>query len=124
MRRGPAAGILAKSALAFLTLVSQQVPLGPQASEPSPGPAAAAVAQTSEPSLEPATAAVAAGSVVHHPVFHIIEEPGGIRHLTECEVPTEEYNMARADDLRSRHPDLSPGVLEHLEALEPFWTLL
>ena len=28
--------------------------------------------------------------------------------------------MARADDLRSIHPDLSPGVLEHLEALEPF----
>ena len=55
-----------------------------------------------------------------HPVYHIIEEPGGIKHLTECEVPTEEYNSARLADLTSRHPNCSPGVLEHLEALEPF----
>ena len=55
-----------------------------------------------------------------HPVFHIVEEPGGIRHLTECEVPTETYNKARAADMKARHPNTSPGVLEHLEALEPF----
>ena len=54
--------------------------------------------------------------VTLHPVFHIIEEPGAIRYLTECEVPTEEYNAARAADLAVRHPHCSPGVLEHLEA--------
>ena len=58
--------------------------------------------------------------VVYHPVYHIVEEPGGIRHLTECEVPTEEFNAARTADLAKRHPNLSPGLLEHLEALEPF----
>ena len=57
---------------------------------------------------------------VHHPVFHIVEEPGGIRHLTDCEVPTEEYNAARSADLAAKYPNLSPGLLEHLEALEPF----
>jgi len=40
--------------------------------------------------------------------------------MTECEVPTEEYNTARAQDLAMKYPNLSPGVLEHLEALEPF----
>ena len=51
---------------------------------------------------------------------HIVEEPGGIRHLTEVEVPTEEYNQARIADLIKRHPNLSQGVAEHLAALEPF----
>ena len=60
------------------------------------------------------------GSTEEHRVYHIIEEPGGIKHLTECEVPTEEYNAARAQDLARRYPNLSAGVLEHLEALEPF----
>ena len=55
-----------------------------------------------------------------HPVFHIVEEPGGIKHLTECEVPTEEYNDARIADLVGRHPKLSAGVAEHIAALEPF----
>ena len=70
------------------------------------------------PSLVPATRA--GDNEICHPVFHIIEEPGGIRHLTECEVPTEEYNTARLADLARRHPGLSPGVLEHLGALEQF----
>ena len=55
-----------------------------------------------------------------HPVFHIVEEPGGIKYLTECEVPTEEYNDARIADLIARHPKLSAGVAEHIAALEPF----
>ena len=55
-----------------------------------------------------------------HPVFHIVEEPGGIKYLTECEVPTEEYNDARVADLIARHPKLSAGVAEHIAALEPF----
>ena len=52
-------------------------------------------------------------------VAHIVEEPGGIRYLTECEVPTEEYNDARSKDLARRYPNMSAGVLEHLDALEP-----
>ena len=40
--------------------------------------------------------------------------------MTECQVPTEEYNAARTADLAMRHLDLSPGLLEHLEVLEPF----
>ena len=60
------------------------------------------------------------GPVQYHPVFHIVEEPGGIRNLTECEVPTEEYNSARTADLARRYLDRSPGLLGHLEALEPF----
>ena len=35
-------------------------------------------------------------------------------------MPTEIYNEARLKDLSLRHPKLSPGVLEHLGALEPF----
>ena len=57
---------------------------------------------------------------VTHPVFHIIEEPGGIEHLADCMCPTEEYYDALAADMRKRHPKASKCVLEHLEALEPF----
>ena len=32
---------------------------------------------------------------VEHQVFHNVEEPGGIKYITECEVPTEEYNDTR-----------------------------
>ena len=45
--------------------------------------------QPCEPGLEPATGAIStqALDVKLHPVFHIVEEPGGIRRLTEIEVP-------------------------------------
>ena len=51
--------------------------------------------QPCEPSLEPATGAIStqALDVKLHPVFHIVEEPGGIRRLTEIEVPTEEAGV-------------------------------
>ena len=90
VRKGPATNMLAKSALAFAALCSV---------------------------VDPAEAAL---NVKLHPVFHIIEEPGGIRYLTECEVPTETYNSARTADLAARYPKASQGVIEHLEALEPF----
>ena len=78
--------------------------------------------QHCEPSSTPATCATSkqALDTKEHPVFHIIEEPGGIKHLTEIEVPTEEYNNARAADMAARHPNCSAGLLEHLSALEPF----
>ena len=111
VRKGPTAGLLARSALAFAALcVSTGVSLGGASSQPC------------EPGLAPAAGASLSGAsdVKLHPVYHIIEEPGGIKHLAECEVPTEEYNSARTADLAARHPDTSPGLLEHLEALEPF----
>ena len=79
-------------------------------------------AQHREPSLAPATCAASklALDIKENPVFHIIEEPGGIKRLTEIEVPTEEYNTARAADMAARHPKCSAGLLEHLNALEPF----
>ena len=102
---------------------------GLQPSEPSTLPAAGAIPtmqvnatdkpQRSVPAF-PAEACAGDKQTIHHPVFHIIEEPGGIRYLTECEVPTEEYNTARIEDLARRYPKTSPGVIEHLSALEPF----
>ena len=97
-------------AFAALTSVIDAPSMGikpPQCSEPGPVPAARA----SKPQKL---------NVKDNPVYHIVEEPGGIRYLTECEVPTEEYNSARAADMAARHPNTSPGLLEHLEALEPF----
>ena len=69
VRRGPAAGFLAKSALAVTMLMAQQCVNLPQGSQ-----------QLGEPSLEPAAGA----DTVLHPVFHIIEDPGGIKHFIEC----------------------------------------
>jgi hypothetical protein len=58
--------------------------------------------------------------VITHPVYHIVEEPGGISTLTDVECPTEEYYDALATDMAARHPDAAPYVLEHLAALEVF----
>ena len=54
------------------------------------------------------------------PVFHIVEEPCKMAYMADCEVPTEDYYMALSADMRSRHPNVSGWVHEHLEALEPF----
>ena len=72
------------------------------------------------PSEHPRSGGDYSGSTTFHRTGYIVEEPGGIRYLTECEVPTEEYNTARMKDLRERYPKASPGVMEHLEALERF----
>ncbi len=82
----------------------------------------AGVTQCSEPRPYGPAAHAHIGAVdpIKHPVFHIVEEPGGIRHLVDCEVPTEEYYDALAADMATRHPEATPSVLEHLQALEPF----
>ena len=49
-----------------------------------------------------------------------MEEPGSIKYLTECDVPAEEYNEARMQNLVKRHPKLSPRVPDHYAALESF----
>ena len=45
-----------------------------------------------------------------HPVYHIVEEPGMMAHMADCEVPTEEYYDALSKDIRSRHPNASEWV--------------
>ncbi len=109
VRPGPAASILARSALTFAAVCAAVS-------------SAAGVTQCSEPRLPGPVAHAHIGMVdtIKHPVFHIVEEPGGIRHLVDCEVPTEEYYDALAADMATRHPDATPSVLEHLQALEPF----
>ena len=58
--------------------------------------------------------------IVEHPVFHIVEEPGAIDHMADCEVPTEEYYDALKEDMSRRHPKASKFMLEHLSCLETF----
>ena len=57
---------------------------------------------------------------MYHPVYHIVEEPGMMGHLVDCEVPNEYYYDKLFEDMRQRHPGASNWVMEHLEALEPF----
>ena len=128
VRRGPATNALARSALAFAALCSAVDPVsGYQGgvapagarSEARPGRLRGA---DSGPTMRDdgrfyKTEAI---DCALHPVFHIIEEPGGIKYLTECEVPTEAYNSARTADLRARYPKATPAVIEHLDALEAF----
>ena len=55
-----------------------------------------------------------------HEVYHIVEDPGGIEHLVDCEVPTEKYYEELAKDMRARHPKASRFLLDHLNELEAF----
>ena len=53
-------------------------------------------------------------------VFHIVEDPGGVEQLVDCEVPTEYYYERLAEDMARRHPKANRFLLEHLSELEPF----
>ena len=53
-------------------------------------------------------------------MFHIVQQPGGIEHMADCEVPTEEYYDRLTEDLRRRHPKAASWVLEHAVSLEAF----
>ena len=48
-----------------------------------------------------------------HACFHIVEEPGGIRQMTDCEVPPAEYYIELLKDMVRRHPKACRHVLEH-----------
>ena len=89
--------MVAQSLLAFLVATSQVLP-----------------SSTEKLSFSGATAAI------EHPVCHIVEQPGGIEFMTDCEVPTEEYYDRLAEDLRKRHPKAASWVLEHAVSLEAF----
>ena len=58
--------------------------------------------------------------VAKNPIYHIVEDPGGIDRMTSVEVPTERYYEALRRDLGARHPKASPFVLDHLLSLEAF----
>ena len=81
--------------------------------------ALAAVQTVSDGQYHPAAAAHPV-NVREHPVYHIVEEPGGIEHMVDCEMPTEEYYGALSADMAQRHPKAQKWVLEHLATLEPF----
>ena len=49
--------------------------------------------------------------IAKNPIYHIVEEPGGIDRMTSVEVPTEAYYEALRSDLGERYPQASPFVL-------------
>jgi hypothetical protein len=57
---------------------------------------------------------------VRNPVFHIVEEPGGIDWMTEVEIPPEYYYQKLREDLGRRHSVAEWHVLDHLVSLEAF----
>ena len=57
---------------------------------------------------------------VRNPVFHIVEEPGGIDRMTEVEIPPEYYYQKLREDLGRRHSAAEWHVLDHLVSLEAF----
>lgn len=107
VRRGPAAKLLARTALTFATLCSGVTPVGGLATQTS----------RSRPFGPNAVVSGLTDQAIDFTTGPIIEEPGGIRHMSDCEVPTEEYYTALAADMKARHPKASPAVLEHLAAL-------
>ena len=58
--------------------------------------------------------------IAKNPIYHIVEEPGGIDRMTSVEAPTESYYEALRKDLGERYPGASPFVLDHLLSLEAF----
>ena len=74
----------------------------------------------STPVATAASVAPKAPDIIKHPVFHIVEEPGMVAHMADCEIPTEKYYDALAADMAARHPLAETWVLEHLASLEPF----
>ena len=59
--------------------------------------------------------------IAKNPIYHIVEEPGGIKHMVDCEVPPEEYYDELLKDMTIRHPKTNKHVLYHLQALEAFF---
>ena len=57
---------------------------------------------------------------IQHNVGHIVEEPGGIRHMTDCEVPPEGYYDELTKDLLRRYPKACKHVIAHLVCFEAF----
>ena len=60
-------------------------------------------------------------NVIEHPVYHIVEEPGAVEHMADCEVPTEEYYTMLAADVEST---ASQSVEAHAGTSRRIGTLL
>ena len=61
------------------------------------------------PSSVAAGDATSKGPIVHRSC-HIVEDPGGIAHVIDVDVPTEYYYEAYAKDLLARHPKANVDV--------------
>jgi hypothetical protein len=59
-------------------------------------------------------------NTIKHPVFHIVEEVGGLDRMAEVETPTEYYYDALRADMGARHPKANTHVLDHLLTSEAF----
>ena len=90
---GPATATLARSAAQFSTITSVK-----NGNAGKPCQSGALSVHASKSALD----------VVEHPVFHIVEVPGGIEHMVDVECPSEEYYEALAQDMRERHPQAQP----------------
>ena len=77
VRRGPAAGLLARAGLSYAAREAQQ------------GTARKGGVVAPRVSKQTGVIINDADPLMNQPVFHIVEEPGGIRRLSECEVPNE-----------------------------------
>ena len=53
-------------------------------------------------------------------IYHIVEVPGGVQRMVDCEVPTEYYYKALEKHMRAKFPRASEHMIEHLMALESF----
>ncbi len=96
---------LSKSALAFVALCA-----GLGASD----------RLLNEPRSGGTSPAVGAVSAMEHPVFRIVEEPGGIEKMVDCECLAA-CHEALSRDMQRRRQNASEAMLEHLAALEPFF---
>ena len=50
---------------------------------------------------------------------HVIQNDALIERIFEVELPPEEYYELHASDMRKRHPNANPFVLQHLESIVP-----
>ena len=50
---------------------------------------------------------------------HVIQNDALMECIFEVEVPPEEYYELHASDMRKRHPNANPFVLQHLESIVP-----
>ena len=55
-------------------------------------------------------------------VAHVWRNEDELQRIFEVEMPPREYYEALDADMRRRHPRADVHLLEHLAALEPFWT--
>ena len=63
---------------------------------------------------------VGAVNTAKNPVYHIVEEKGGIDRMNVVDIPPEEHYDALRADMESRHPKADKFVMDHAMSLEAF----